>query len=331
MPQATATILGAGSIGMAISTVLSENKYKVLLWDIEQEVVDSINLTHKNPRSMPEVSLDKFIKATSDMKRAVMNADIVVFAVPSFVVREVAEKISSSIQRNCVIVSLSKGLEKETYKTMEHVIREEIGNQFENQICVISGPMLAHDMILKHPTSAMLASKKSNAYSKRAMDAFANEWFRISETRDVMGVSIGGVSKHAFAVMAGILSGAGYSSNTAGWILSELFREMSRLIWKLGGSEETAYSVACLGDALGTAFSKTSRNRQFGELIGKGKTVTRALQSVKETVEGPSAIEALYKMAEKERLNLPILRALMEILCNKKKCENILKDLLKEL
>jgi len=331
MPQATATILGAGAIGMAMATVLVENKYKVSFWDIEGEVVDGINLFHKNPRSFPEIKLDKSVRAYNDVSKAVATSDMVVFAISSKAVREVASSVADHLPRNCVIVSLAKGLEEGTFKTMAQVIREELGGNFEHQITVLSGPMLAHDVIEKKPTAAMLASGKSNTYVNRAIDAFSNDWFKISQTRDVVGVSLCGVVKNALAVSSGIMVGFEYSLNTSSWILTEGFREMARLIWKLGGTEETVYSVAGLGAMLATSASDDSRNHEFGELIGKGKTVTRALQTVGETVEGAHAIDALHKIALREKLNLPVLASLYEIVSQKKKASKVFDELVRNL
>lgn len=331
MPQAQTTILGAGAIGMAIAAVLHENKYKVNFWDINEEVIDSINLFHKNPRSFEDLKLDKSIHAYKDINKAVASSDMAVFAVASKAVREVASSAANSLPRNCVVVSLAKGLEDGTFKTMAQVIREELGGDFNSQIAALSGPMLADDLIAKKPTAAMLASEKSSAYIKRAKEAFENDWFKISETRDVVGVSLCGVVKNALAVGSGIMIGLEYSPNTQAWILTEGFREMSRLIWKLGGTEETVYSVAGLGDMLATSYSDSSRNHEFGELLGKGKTVTRAIDKVHETVEGLAAIDALHKIALREKLNLPVLQALYEIVSQKKKASKVFDELLRNL
>ncbi|OIO49238.1 MAG: hypothetical protein AUJ34_01575 [Parcubacteria group bacterium CG1_02_41_12] len=327
MPQAQATILGAGAIGTAMATVLQENKYKVSFWDINEEVIDSINLFHKNSRAFPNLGLEKSIRAYKDIGKSVASADLVVFAVASRAVREVAASVKDHLPRNCMIVSLAKGLEDSTFKTMPQVLREELGGDFSHQIAVLSGPMLADHLITKNPTCAMLASEKSNTYIKRAKEAFENDWFKIIETRDVTGVCLGGVVKNALAVCSGIMDGMGLSPNTRAWILTEGFREMARLIWKMGGQEETVYSVAGFGDFLATAFSDSSRNHEFGEFIGKGKTVTRALQTVRETVEGLGIIEVLHKIALKEKLNLPVLASLFDIVIQKKKATKVFEEL----
>ncbi|MBI1961372.1 MAG: NAD(P)H-dependent glycerol-3-phosphate dehydrogenase, partial [Parcubacteria group bacterium] len=261
MPQATATILGAGAMGTALATVLAENKYQVTLWDIEKEVVQGIARFHKNPRSLSELTLDGAIKAEADLVKAVSSRDVAVMAVASGAVREVAARISSVLARNCCVVCVSKGLEAQTFKTMHQVILEQLGAAFRYQVATLSGPTFAHEIANKVPTAATLASERSNEYSKRATSAFSNDWFRIYETRDVAGVSLCGVAKNALAVASGIMVGLGYGFNTYAWVLTEGFRELSRLIWKQGGAEQTMYGLAGFGDAIATCFSEQSRNR----------------------------------------------------------------------
>jgi len=331
MPQASATILGAGAMGTALATVLAENKYKVMLWDVEREVTDGIMRFHKNPRSLNEIVLESSIKADHDIARAVGNRDLVVIAVASSAVRDVAAAAAGVLARNSIVVCVSQGLEPKSFKTMPEVILEELGARFRYQIMLLSGPTFAREIAAKRPTAATLASERSNEYSKRALEAFSNSWFVISETRDIAGVALSGVAKNALAVASGIMEGMGYGYNTYAWILTEGFRELSRLIWKLGGSEQTVYGLAGLGDALGTCLSPESRNRSFGELIGKGKTVTAALQKVGETVEGMAAIESLHQIAAKERLKLPILAALNDIVIERKKADKVFKELVQNL
>ncbi|OJI06345.1 hypothetical protein BK004_04235 [bacterium CG10_46_32] len=331
MPQATATILGAGAMGTALATVLAKNKYKVTLWDVEKEVVQGIARFHKNPRSLSNLTLDTSIKSEADIIKAVSSRDLVVIAVASGAVREVATQISTVLSRNCVVACVSKGLEPQTFKTMHEVILEQLGSGFRYQIVMLSGPTFANEIAEKKPTAAMLASERSNEYSKRVISAFSNDWFRIYETRDIVGVSLCGVAKNALAVGSGIMKGLDYGFNTYSWILTDAFREFSRLIWKLGGAEQTMYGLAGFGDTIGTCFSEASRNRTFGELLGKGKTISAAIAEVGETVEGIGAIEAMHRLALKERLKLPILEALNEIVTNRKKADKVFGELIRNL
>lgn len=318
-------------MGTALATVLAENRYKVTLWDIERDVCDGINRFHKNPRSLSELGLENAIKAEANIARAVASRDMVVVAVASSAVREVAGRIKDAIARNCVIVCVAKGLEPKSFKTMPEIILEELGSAFRHQTMLLSGPTFAREIALKKPTAATLASERSNEYSRRALDAFSNDWFKVVETRDMAGVALSGVAKNALAVASGIMAGMGYGYNTYAWILTEGFRELSRLIWKMGGSEETVYGLAGFGDALATCLSPESRNRAFGELIGKGKTITAALSKVGETVEGLSAIESLHQIAAKERLKLPILAALNDIVVERKKADKVFRELMQSL
>ncbi|MDP3995555.1 MAG: NAD(P)H-dependent glycerol-3-phosphate dehydrogenase, partial [bacterium] len=270
MPHATAVILGAGAMGTALATVLAQNKYKVTMWDIERDVVNGISRFHKNPRSLSDITLENAIKAEADIITAVLGRDVVVISVASGAVRQVAAQIKDSLSRSCVVVCASKGLENKTFKTMPRVLLEELGTGFRYQIMQLSGPTFAEEIAAKIPTAAVLASERSNEYLKRAKVAFSNKWFKLSDTRDITGVALSGVAKNALAVGSGIMAGLGYGQNTNSWILTEGFRELSRLIWTLGGSEQTVYGLAGFGDALGTCFSPQSRNRTFGELIGSG-------------------------------------------------------------
>lgn len=329
MPKSKVTIIGAGAMGMALSTILSANGYKVCFWDMEESVADGINKNHRNPRSFPEIKLPDTSSAESDITKAVFGADMVILAVASVATREVCLKLRDALARNCVVANISKGLEMGSLKTMPEVIAEVLPPTFRDQIMAISGPTLAEEVINKIPTAAMMASQRDNTYCKRAKDALTCPWFKLYETRDMVGVAMGGVVKHGLAIIAGISDGLKYGSNTRAWLLSESFREVSRLIWKMGGQEETMYGLAGLGDALATCFSLDSRNHQFGEFLGKGKSVTQALALVKETVEGVSAIESLHKLALRERLNLPLLQALYEIIVLKKSVPKIFAGFVK--
>jgi glycerol-3-phosphate dehydrogenase (NAD(P)+) len=277
---------------------------------------------------LSEIKLDRSIRAKHDIVQAVLGADLLVVAVASQAVREVALSAKDSVAGNCVIVTASKGLEAGTFKTMTEVLRESFGTRFRHQITAFSGPTLAHEIPQKKPSAAMLASERANTYSKRARDAFSNNWFHVYETRDVVGVEYSGIAKHVLAIVAGMIMGLGYGANTYGWIMTEGFREMSRLIWKLGGQEETVYGLAGMGDALATCFSKASRNRRFGELLGKGKSVAKAKEIIKETIEGIGAVDALYKISQREKLNLPILESVFWAVSGKKKASKAFNELL---
>lgn len=327
MAAVKVTILGAGAIGMAMAVVLSSNDYAVCFWDIDKDVVDGINKKHLNPRSLPHIKLEKNVTAESDLTKAVFGAEIVVIALASPVVREVCLKIKDVLARNCVIVSATKGLEAGSLAVMTEVIYQALGG-WRDQILAFSGPSLAGELAAKKPTAVMLASPKANAYSQRATDALSTPWLHLTGTRDVVGVQLAAVAKHGIAILFGLADGLGFGSNAKGWILMEAFRDMARLVWKNGGQEDTVYGLAGLGDALATSLSLESRNRMFGELLGKGKTTTKALSIINQTVEGAEAVDSLYKLAQKEKLNLPTLQALYEVVNLKKSANKVFTDLL---
>jgi len=318
-------------MGTALGMVLSANKFKVTFWDIEGNVVDAITKKHKNPRSLKKLELPQTIRAEGSIERAVANADVLIIAVASRAVRDVAMQIADHLPRNCVIVTVAKGLEGDSLKTMIEVLKEELPANFRNQTFALSGPTLAPEVAEGAHTAAMIASEKANAYTKRALSALSSDWFHVFETRDVVGVELSGVGKHVIAVVSGIMNGLDMPDNTRAWIFTEAFRDVSRLIWKLGGQEQTVYGLAGFGDSVGTSFAKGSRNRRFGEQLGKGKTPSQAAHVVRETVEGIAATEAFHKLALREKLRLPVLQAVYEVVTLKKNPETVFAKLIEEL
>lgn len=329
MPQVKATVLGAGAMGMALGVVLSSNGFSVTFWDIEERVVEGIAKRRKNPRSLSNIALPASVSSEFSLARAVLGADVVVFAVASEAVREVARQVANHLTRTAVVVVASKGLEAASLKTMVDVLEESLPGSFKNQIMALSGPTLAPELADKKPTAAMLASKQANAYSKRALAALNNQWFRVYETRDSVGVELAGVAKHTLAICAGIMDGLSLGENARAWVLTDGFREASRLIWKLGGAEETVYGLAGFGDTIATSFAAGSRNRRLGELLGKGKTPKQAASAIGETTEGILAAEAFHKLALRERLRLPVLEAVYDVVSLKKKADKVFRELLK--
>ena len=331
MPQPTATIVGAGAMGMATAVILLEQDFKLTFWDIDKKVVDAIATQAQNPRNFPEIRMPKHTRALSDISEAVFGADLVVFSVASPYLREVAMPARQALSRNVAIISVAKGLEQNSLKTMVDVLEESLGGNHHEHIMAFSGPTLADEIARKMPFAAMIASKRDNSYSQRGIRAFSNSWSKIYETRDVLGVEIAGVAKHLTAIMAGVVQGLDWGDNTRAWILSEAFRDAARLIWKLGGTQETVYGLAGLGDTFASAFSPLGRNRQFGELLGQGNTIAKAQSVVKDTVEGITAVDCLHKLALREKLRLPVLQAAYDVVVGKEKAGKVFEELLKNL
>lgn len=328
MNKSKAAIIGAGAMGTAMGVALSANDFSVVFWDKDKEVVAGINKKHLNPRSLPHIKLEKNISADERITEAVFGADIVLVALPSHVLRPVAFDFKDALARNAVVISVSKGLEVGSLDTMTGVLTEVLPGFIANQIMAFSGPTLAGELAAKKPAAALLASKKSDAYSRRACEALSTDWLHVTETRDVLGVQLSAVAKNALAVMFGIIDGLGYGGNGRGWLLTEGFRDLSRLIWKMGGKEDTVYGLAGFGDMIATALSLESRNRMFGELVGKGRSVAKALEIVKQTVEGIDAIESLHQLAAKEKLPLATLQALYEVVVANKNAAKVFAGLI---
>lgn len=318
-------------MGTALSCVLAATGHRVVLWDRDLDVVAGIQKRHKNPRSLTSVHLDSAITAEARMPHALFGADVVVFAVASSAVREIAMQAKEHIDKNAVIVSVAKGIEEPSLLTMSGVLEEVLGARFRNQIVAFSGPTFALELATKAPTAAMLGSVRANAYADRAVRSLSAEWVRVYQTRDMIGVELSGVVKHVIALTIGIIDGLKYGDNTRAWVLMESFRELARLIWKRGGQQETVYGLAGMGDAVGASFAQESRNRQFGELIAHGKTIAQTLEIINETVEGVNAVGALHLLAQKEKMSLPVLTTMYSIIHGKKKAKPLFEVLLRSI
>lgn len=316
---------------MAMAVILLEQDYKLTFWDIDKKVVDGISGAAANPRNFPEIIMPKHTRALPEIGEAVFGADLVVFSVASPYLRQTALSARLALSRNVAIVTVAKGLEQNSLKTMVEVLEESLGGNYHDHIAAFSGPTLAAEVVQKKPLAAVIASRRDNSYSQRAIRAFSNNWCKIYETRDVLGVEIAGVAKHLTAMVSGIAQGLGWGENSRAWILSEAFRDAGRLVWKLGGTQETVYGLAGLGDTFASAFSPLGRNRQFGELLGQGNTVAKAQASAGDTVEGITAVDCLHKLALREKLRLPVLQAAYDAVVGKEKAGKVFEELLKNL
>ncbi len=301
------TILGAGSMGSALSITAND---KVRFWTIESDVNKQINELNENKKYLPGIKLKGY--STMSIKEALIGSDIIVISVPSRFVRDVVRKASNYISSEAIIINVAKGLEQGTNKTMSEVINEEINNP----IISVGGPSIAVELARKNPTFVVYASRNKEALIK-AKEAFKSDFYNITISDDPLGVELCSSLKNVIAIMAGFSDGLGYGANTKAGIITKGLSEMRLIASTLGAKPETINGLAGLGDLIVTCNSKHSRNRSFGELIGKGFSVNDALRSVKQTVEGVVAVNVFNKIINDKGINCPIISSVNEVLNNK--------------
>lgn len=303
-------VLGAGSFGCAIAQVLSDNNNEVLLWDFLPENAKKLRENRYNP-FIPEAKINNDIVITSELKD-VGNCDMIVYVVPSFALRSTGEKIVDFGFDDKIQVICTKGIEAETMKTGLEIFTEDLS--YRGDVVVLSGPTHAEELALKKMTT--IVSTCSNLeVACLVQDAFSCDYLRVYTQTDVTGVEILGGAKNVLAIAAGFCdSHPQLGDNAKAALLTRGLRELTIIGKFEGANEATFYGLTGMGDLIVTAMSQHSRNRKFGELIGKGLSKDEALSEIKMTVEGIYSVQALYKLSEKHNLDLPIVKMIYKVL-----------------
>ncbi len=300
--------LGAGSFGTALSHALSDKKHEITIWDRKKETVDEINAHHTNHKYLPEIRLSENIRATGDLS-LVNDADFLVLSVPSSAAREMCAKIKDNLRQDTVIVSLAKGIDPLTLKTMSEVIRDELGRD----AVILSGPSHAEEVALNLPTAVVVSSHDEIAM-RNVQECFSTDSFRIYLNSDVTGVETGSAVKNIIALAAGISDGIGFGDNTKAALMTRGMAEIIRMGVALGAREDTFYGLTGMGDLIVTCTSMHSRNRRCGILIGQGKTPEEAVKEVGMVVEGIKACKSYFELSAKMGVEMPITESIHRIL-----------------
>lgn len=329
------TILGAGAWGLTLSCLLAKNlqncsgriypalrkkSYCIKLWEFSSEKCKELNTTRIG--NIESVSGERFsfkipeeIKITSEITQAITGKeDIVVFCVPSHFLIDTLKKVKKLNIKftNTVFLSVIKGLQTETLKPPSEIIIDSFP-EVKKTLCVLSGPSFAIEVAKGFPTAVVLASK-NESIAKNLQRIFMNEYFRVYTHQDVSGVELGGALKNIFAISCGISDGLGFGDNAKSALITRSMKELVKLGNKLGGKTETFFGLSGLGDLITTCFSRHSRNRAFGEKIGKGKKPKIALNEIKSVVEGYRTTKSAYLLGKKFQLELPIIQEVHSVL-----------------
>lgn len=306
-------ILGAGNLGTTLALMMHEKGHEVVLWTVEEEVYSSILSRRENTRYLPGQKIPKGVEVTMEMEEALKGAQVVAVALPSYVVREVMRMASCFLPRNSLVVNFAKGLEVETELRMSEVIEEEIPPDRGIGVVAVSGPSIASELLRKRPTAVEVSSKDM----KRALEAkevFETPYFHLYPDEDLVGVELGGVFKNVFAIGAGICDGLGMEANTKAAVVTRSLGELALLGEALGARPETFQGLSGLGDLIVTSFSPYSRNRRFGEKLGKGLSPEEAQAEIGQVVEGIRATLVAKRVAQEHDLHLPIVEALYGVI-----------------
>ncbi len=319
-------VLGAGGWGTALALVLLDNGHDVTLWSRNPAKAEEMARTRENPL-LKGVPLPEDLKITGDLA-CLRGAELAVSAPPSFAVRATGKKIGPYLGPETVLVSVSKGVERDTNLRMSQVLRESAGEAgWRGGVAVLSGPSHAEEVGLRLPTGCVAASSGREA-ARLVQKAFMNENFRVYTSYDVIGVELAAALKNVIALCCGICAGMGFQDNTKALLMTRAMAEITRLGEHMGGQRRTFGGLAGMGDLIVTCTSLHSRNNRAGMLIGQGRSVKEAMDEVGAVVEGYYAAESVRQLAEREGVEMPICRCAYEVLYQGRQAREVVPELM---
>ncbi|MET3919893.1 NAD(P)H-dependent glycerol-3-phosphate dehydrogenase [Arthrobacter sp. UYEF20] len=314
----TVAVLGAGSWGTTFAKIVADAasasgvERRIRLWGRRAEVVDQINLKHRNEQYLKDIVLPPSISASADVAEVLDGAELVILAVPAQTLRPQLREWKNLVPPGAFVVSLMKGLELHSDARMSEVICAELGIPAE-RVAVVSGPNLAMEIAREEPTASVVACSDSEAAGWIARSCTA-PYFRPYTTTDVIGVEIGGIVKNVIALAVGICEGKRMGDNTKASVITRGLAETSRLTLALGGEARTMAGLAGLGDLVATCSSPLSRNHTAGRLLGKGLTLEQVTAEMNQTAEGIKSSLAVHELAGKLGVEMPITAAVVAVL-----------------
>ncbi|SDJ27997.1 glycerol-3-phosphate dehydrogenase (NAD(P)+) [Frankineae bacterium MT45] len=308
-----ATVLGAGSWGTAYAKVLVDAGCDVTLWARDPRLAEEINATHENARYLAGVALPSQLRACDDYRKALSGAEIVAIAIPSQSLRANLAAWAEWIEPNSTLVSLMKGVELGTSNRMSEVI-EQVTGADPSRIAVVSGPNLAGEIAREQPAATVIACTDLDR-AVAVQNASANAYFRPYTNVDVIGCELGGAVKNVIALACGMAQGMGFGDNTQGSLMTRGLAETSRLGAALGADPLTFSGLAGMGDLVATCSSPLSRNRTFGERLGRGESLEQAQAATNgQVAEGVKSCRSILSLADRHGVDVPITWA-VEAVC----------------
>jgi len=321
------TVVGAGSWGTAMAGHLALLGHRVLLWAREAEVAEGINERGRNPYFLQDVDLPRELRATADLKESLHGAELAVMAVPSRWVREMAAEVASHLPAGSPVLNLAKGFDPHTGKRLSVAIAEELGRDAGERVAVLSGPNHAEEVSRKVPSATVIACPDRDL-ARRLQKIFSSDYFRVYTNADVVGVEVGGAYKNVIAVAAGVLDGLGLGDNTKASLITRGLAEMVRFGCAMGANPVTFSGLSGVGDLIVTCISRHSRNRGFGERLGRGEAAAEALAGTRMVVEGALNTHLVCDMALAMGVEVPIAQGVKSLLDGKSSPTEVLRGLM---
>lgn len=304
-------IIGSGSWGIALGIHLARLGNEIKVWSFMEDEKDLIN-NERKCKFLPNVELPENIKCYNDFKETIEDTELILHVTPSKFTRNICRQYKEFVENRPVIIC-SKGFEKETLKTLDEVLLEEMPSA---KIGVLSGPSHAEEVSVAVPTVLVVASEHQDVLDM-VQNTFMSNEMRIYTSNDVKGVELGGALKNIIAFCAGVAAGIGLGDNTFAALVTRGLAELARLGVELGGEKETFYGLSGLGDLIVTCLSEHSRNRRAGKLIGQGKTLEETRKEVGMVIESLDNIEVAYELCKIHNVYMPIVNTVYQVIYEK--------------
>jgi glycerol-3-phosphate dehydrogenase (NAD(P)+) len=320
-------VIGFGSWGTTLALVLNENRHEVRAWTNELSTINNIREKSENSRYLPGVTVPDTILVSDDLKFVLDEAEIILNAVPSQVTREVLGQVVPLLtNQNQIWVTVSKGIENNTFKRVSEIIAEVTGVN-SDRIVVLSGPSHAEE-VSRHVPTAIVAACTSVETAKQIQKVFSTSYFRIYANTDVSGVEIGGALKNIIALAAGICDGAGFGDNTKAALMTRGLVEINRFGAAFNARSDTFAGLSGMGDLIVTCMSKHSRNRHVGEEIGKGRSLKEVLEEMVMVAEGVKTTLSVFQVSKRLNIEMPITEQIYYTLFENKSAHDAMINLM---
>ena len=319
------TIIGDGAMASVCSMLLCENGKAVTMWGYDAEQLSEFEAAGENTRFLPGHKLPAGLKFDSRDERAMVTAELLVSTVPCQFMRDVWERLRKNVPAGLPVVSVAKGIEKETLLSPSRILADVLGT--DRLYMALSGPTIADELASGLPATACIAGK-DEAMLRNVQQCFNTPRFRVYTNDDIVGVELAGAVKNVIAIAAGIVDGIGAGDNAKAALVSRGLAEIERLGLAMGAKEKTFAGLSGLGDLITTCISPMGRNRSFGERIGKGETPKQALGATNSVVEGVATCESVLAVAKRCGVEMPIAEAVHSVIIGGKSVPAAIHDLM---
>lgn len=317
-------VLGGGSFGTVLANLAAENGHATTLWLRDEAQLADMQSTRENGRYLPGFRLSDNLAFSHDLGATLESADIIFVSIPSKAFRSVMQAAKPYLRADQILVSTTKGIEKDSFALMSEILREESGIK---RIGVLSGPNLAKEIAARMVSGTVIASTQPDV-RERVHQVLSSRYFRVFANTDIYGVELGGALKNIYAIAAGMAAALKLGENSRSMLMTRSLAEMSRFAVQLGANPLTFLGLAGVGDLIATCSSPLSRNYQVGFALGSGQSIEDVIEDLEQTAEGVNTVQIVKQKADEFGVYMPIVSGLYEVIFNRKPIQDVIGQLM---